>query len=82
MILDWLNDHGQEVVAVAWFNEHWMGKSEHGGRWMIFHFGHGGPLNNGTEGNNGGFKSFALGAAGAKIPFIHASFWPTRALTS
>ena len=34
---------------------------------MICHFGHGGPLNNnGTEGNNGGFKLAVLGAAGAK----------------
>ena len=56
MILDWLNDDGQ-AVARAWFNKYWMGESEVGERWMICHFGHGGPLNNnGTKGNNGGMK--------------------------
>ena len=34
---------------------------------MLCHFGHSGPLNNkGAEGNNGGYKSFVLGTAGAK----------------
>ena len=60
-----MNAHGQEV-AYAWFNEHWMAKSDNGGRWMLCHFGHGGPLNNVTEGNNGGYKSFVLGAASAE----------------
>ena len=66
MMLDWLNAHGQEV-AVAWFHKYWMEDTGVGGRWMICHFGHCGPLNNnGTEGNNGGMKLEVLGASGAK----------------
>ena len=64
MIFDWLNEHGQ-VIAVAWFAQNWM-LPDHG-RWMICFFEHGGPLNNnGTEGNNGGYKTSTLGASGAK----------------
>ena len=70
MILNWLTLHGQ-AVAVSWFHAHWMGKVMDGdgvgGRWMICHFGYCGPFNNnGTEGNNGGYKSAAQGVVGAK----------------
>ena len=64
MILNWLEDHGQQE-AVAWFSKLWMLPDDD--RWMLCHFEHGRPFNNnGTEGNNGGFKGFTLGQAGEK----------------
>ena len=73
MIMEWFNASGQEL-AVAWFNKYWMCNCNDGGRWMICHFGHGGPFNNnGTESINAGIRKdlLEISAAGQKSP-VHS----------